>query len=191
MDITFLDVFIIIIIIVIIVLYIKKYYGEVAYVKSDVDNRSYLVKKLPNSKEAANKLAKLNEKITILIKHLLSKYPDNEDIKRLYQNYNVENLSEGTSSEGYTSYSVNKGERIIVCLRQKELNEFSDDNVVMYVVIHELAHCAITEIGHTQYFWKTFKWFLEEAVSIGIYTKVDYKKNPQPYCGIRLTTSVI
>ena len=205
MAITFLDIFIIIIILVLVILFIKKNYGEVEYIKSSIDNKTYLVKKLPDSQKAADILAGINKKIQRFIKHMLSKYPENEgmidksnktdkidanasaDVKRLYENYNPENISEGTSEHGYTSYTINKGERIIVCIREKDTMKFSDENAVMYVVIHELTHMAITEIGHTPLFWDKFKWFLEEAVEIGIYKKVDYAKN----CGIQLTTSVL
>ena len=198
MAITFLDIFIIIIILVLVVLFIKKNYGEVEYKKSSIDNKTYLVKKLPDSQKAADILAGINIKIQRFIKHMLSKYADAKsdasdaaDVKRLYENYNPENISEGTSEHGYTSYTINKGERIIVCIREKDTMKFSDENAVMYVVIHELTHMAITEIGHTPLFWDKFKWFLEEAVQIGIYKKVDYAKNPVNYCGIQLTTSVL
>lgn len=208
MAITFLDIFIIIIILVLVVLFIKKNYGEVEYKKSSIDNKTYLVKKLPDSQKAADILAGINIKIQRFIKHMLSKYADAAssksdasdpsdaasaaaDVKRLYENYNPENISEGTSEHGYTSYTINKGERIIVCIREKDTMKFSDENAVMYVVIHELTHMAITEIGHTPLFWDKFKWFLEEAVQIGIYKKVDYAKNPVNYCGIQLTTSVL
>ena len=211
MAITFLDIFIIIIILVLVVLFIKKNYGEVEYKKSSIDNKTYLVKKLPDSQKAADILAGINIKIQRFIKHMLSKYADARvasdtksdasdpsdaasaaaDVKRLYENYNPENISEGTSEHGYTSYTINKGERIIVCIREKDTMKFSDENAVMYVVIHELTHMAITEIGHTPLFWDKFKWFLEEAVQIGIYKKVDYAKNPVNYCGIQLTTSVL
>lgn len=191
MELTFLDFFIIFVVIAIIFLYAKKSYGEVRYVKSSVDGKSYLVKRMADSQKAADKLARINQKITKFIKHMLTKFPDNADIKRLYENYNVENLSEGTAEHGYTSYSVNKGERIVICIRQKDTNELIDENIVMYPTIHELAHVAITEIGHTEKFWNTFKWFLEEAISIGVYEKIDFAASPKPYCGIKLTTSVV
>ena len=191
MNISFLDIFIGIIIIVIIFFYVKKQYGEVEYMQSDVDGSNYLVKKLPDSKKAADMLANVNKKLTKLVKHMISKYPDNEDTQRLFKNFNPENVSEGLPDAGYTSYSINKGERLILCIRQKDTNAFVDENVAMYVAIHELGHIAILEIGHTPYFWKTFKWLLEEAVDIGVYIKVDYAKFNQPYCGIQLSTSVI
>jgi hypothetical protein len=191
MKLSFLDIFIILVIMVILFLYIRQYYGEVSMVKSKVDGRRYLVKKLPDAKEAADRLARINQQLTIFVKHMVSKYPDDDDVKRLYENFNPDNVSEGTSENGYTSYSINKGERIILCIRQKDTNEFVDENVVLYPAIHEIAHCAVSEIGHTPYFWRTFKWFLEEAVDIGVYKKIDYSVTPMPYCGIHLTTSVI
>ena len=191
MDITFLDVFIVIILISFIFFYVKKNYGEVEYVKSNEDGKKYLVKRLPDAQEAANILARINKKLTLLVNHILSKYPENADAIRLYDNFNPENVSEGLPDAGYTSYSINQGERLILCIRQKDTNEFVDENVAIYVAVHELGHIAITEVGHTPYFWKTFKWLLEEAVLIGIYTKVDYAKNNKPYCGIQLSTSII
>lgn len=191
-QITFLDVFIIFMILVILCFYVKEhFYNEVAYVKSDVDGRKYLVKTLSDSQEASNRLARINNKLTEFIKKMKEKYPDHPDVKRLSDNYNPDHISEGLPEAGYTSYTINKGERIIVCMRQKDTNEFVDENVVLYPVLHELTHCAISDIGHTTKFWETFRWFLEEAVEMGIYRKVDYAKNPTPYCGIKLTTSVI
>jgi hypothetical protein len=41
--------------------------------------------------------------------------------------------------------------------------------------------------GHKQIFWQHFKFLLEEAKEINIYKPVDYKKNPEPYCGMKIT----
>lgn len=188
---SFLEYFIIIMMIVIAVFYVKKHYGEVDYVKSQVDQRFYLVRKLPDRQKAADFLANMNKDINTLIKHLMSTYPNDENIRRLYKNYNPESVSEGSSESGYTSYSVNKGEKIILCLRQKGTNEFADKNVVMYVTVHELAHLMTEEVGHTQTFWDNFRFILKEAVDIGLYNKVDYSKDPVKYCGIKITSSVI
>lgn len=191
MELTFLDVFIIFVFMIILFLYIKKYYGEVKYIMSKVDNRKYLVRKLPDAQEAADLLAKINKDLSALIKHLVIKYPDDPSIKQLYQNYNPENISEGSAEHGYTSYSINKGEKLILCIRQKDTDKLVPKNTVLYVAIHELGHLMTDEVGHTPKFWKNFKWILKEAVDIGIYNKVDYGKSPTPYCGIKLTSSVI
>lgn len=190
--ITFIDFFVIFTVILILFFYIKNYYAEVTYVKSTIDGREYLVRKLADSQQAADMLAGIGNDLQKLVKHLAAKYPDKEEMKRLYENFNPNNISEGSSQSGYTSYSVNKGERIILCIRQKDSQDsFVDKNVVMYVAIHELSHLATKSIGHDQNFWDNFKFILQEAVDIGIYTKVDYSQHPAPYCGIKVTNSVI
>jgi hypothetical protein len=173
-------------------MYLKGYYAEVTYVKSTLDRRNYLVRKLPDSQKAADFLASVNQDLGRLVNHLTAKYPENPVVKRLFENFNPANVSEGSPQSGYTSYSVNKGERIILCLRQKDATDsFVSKNVIMYVAIHELGHLATESIGHDQDFWDNFKFILEEAVNIGVYQKVDYSNNPAPYCGIKITSSII
>ena len=188
----FLDIFIIFVVVIMLFFYIKGYYAEVVFIKSDVDGRQYLVRKVPSSKQAADILAAINKDLQQLVNHLVAKYPDKVEVKRLFENYNPNNVSEGSVHSGYTSYSVNKGERIILCIRQKDTDEtFVDKNIVLYVAIHELAHLATASIGHGTDFWDNFKFILEEAVDIGVYKKVDFAANPAPYCGIKITSSVI
>jgi hypothetical protein len=105
----------------------------------------------------------------------------------LKQNYRPEKLSEGVDTPGYTSYSVNKGEQIVLCLRNKD--KLMDVNTMMFVVLHEFAHLATESIGHTEEFWDNFKWILEESMNIGIYVKQDFKNNNVDYCGIKITSS--
>jgi len=52
-------------------------------VTSSYDNQQYKVQEHPNSEEAANLLAKINQNIDILIKHLKDNYPDHEGVRRL------------------------------------------------------------------------------------------------------------
>lgn len=187
-----MDYFVFIIIIVFVIFWMKSNYGEVIRVKSNIDMREYLVLKLPDCQKAADTLAILNRDTMKLINYLLAKYPDNSDVKRLYENYNPDSISEGSPDSGYTSYSVNKGEKIVLCLRQKDdLKSFVDINTVNYVNLHECCHLACADTGHSENYWKIFKFVLTEAVNLGIYKKVDYAKNPQKYCGIKITSSVL
>lgn len=185
--------FVIIFIVVIMILfYIKQKYNEVDYVLSTVDNRYYLVRNKPNKQAAADMLARLNIKLQKLIQHLKTNFSDKDGIDRLDNNYSVENISEGSDDTNYTSYSVNKGEQIVFCLRQRDgSNEFVDENVLMYVATHELGHLMTKEIGHTDTFWDNFKFLLEEAVKIKVYTKYDFKSDPMEYCGLNIKSSVI
>jgi CCR4-NOT transcriptional regulation complex NOT5 subunit len=171
-------------------MFIQNQYSEVERVQSSVDKRVYIVRKLPNSQAAADYLAEINGHLTRLVKHMIAKYPDNIEIQQLYKNYNPESVSEGSADSGYTSYSVNKGEKLILCIRQRD-NSFVDLNVVIYVAIHELGHIMTTEVGHTDHFWENFKILLEEAISMGIYQKVDFKQSPHDYCGIKITNSIV
>ena len=189
---TFLDCFVLFIGLMLLFFYIRSYYGEVEYVKSKGDNQVYLVRKLPDKEKAADLLSSLADDLDTLVKHMYSKYPSNEDVKRLYKNFDKNNISEGSPESNYTSYSVNKGEKIVLCLRQKdETKSFVDKNVLLYVSIHELGHLMTEEIGHTNTFWDNFRFLLKEAVDIGIYKKVDYSKEPADFCGIKVSSSVI
>ena len=42
-------------------------------------------------------------------------------------------------------------------------------------------------IGHKPEFWENFRFLIEEAVKLKIYTPIDYKKTKQPYCGMDIT----
>lgn len=187
----FVEGFILIIIIVIIVMYVKNSVEiEVEYVKSKIDGRSYLVRSLPDKQKAADYLAKLNRDLMSLIKHLYSKFPNKPEIQMLYKNYDPEAMSEGTHESGYTSFSVNKGSKLVVCIRHTDFS-FVDYNIVLYVTIHELGHMATKEIGHTKSFWDNFKFLLQEAINIGLYKKIDFDKDPKDYCGIKIRSSVL
>ena len=59
-------------------------------------------------------------------------------------------------------------------------------NTIMYVVIHELAHVACPEYGHTPLFKKIFIFLLKQSEKINIYKSIDYRINPQDYCGMTI-----
>jgi hypothetical protein len=69
--------------------------------------------------------------------------------------------------EGNKSYTINK-KKIYLCLRD-EKNEYYNENMLMYVAIHELAHVLCDEIGHTDKFHRIFKQLLYKAQKMGIY----------------------
>lgn len=156
-------------------------------VKSSKDNREYIVRDLPNAIDAANKLSMINEKILLLIDHLDE---SEENVKRLKKNYRPESLSENTKDSIHTSYSLNKGEKISLCLREKSDDViFEDDNTIIFVVIHELAHLMTKSIGHTDDFWDNMRYLLEGARKVGIYKVVDYKKENVEYCGMYIKST--
>jgi hypothetical protein len=186
----FIDVFVVFILLVTVLTIIQSHFAEVEPVKAKLDNRVYIVRKLPNKQDAAEYLAELNSHMQKLVKHMMAKYPNNDEVKQLFNNYNPDAMSEGSPDTGYTSYSINKGEKIILCIRQPD-GRFVDQNTVLYVAIHELGHVMTKDIGHTERFWENFKFLLEEAIGINIYKKVDYASSPHEYCGIKITSSVV
>lgn len=179
------------IMVIIIIMYLKRQYGEVTYVRSSIDGRRYLVQKRSDAKQAADLLAVVNGDMLRLVQHMMAKYGTRRsDVQRLYKNFDPDAISEGGMEHGYTSYSVNKGEKIVLCIRQKD-GGFVDRNVLVYVATHELAHIMTHEVGHTDSFWTNFKFLLQEAMEMGIYSYQDFAREPQPYCGIQITSSVV
>jgi hypothetical protein len=158
--------------------------------KAELDNSYYWVRNLNNKSTAANVLAqiKLNMiKLVDYLKNNIEKFPDYASyIKDLIKRTRVIYIFETPKDEKYTSYTINKGEKIVFCLRSKLFDEIHDMNTLMYVVIHELAHVGCPEYGHTPLFKKIFKFLLKQSIQINIYKPVDYRIKPQNYCGMTI-----
>ena len=164
--------------------------GQVEYVRSEVDGRDYIVQSLPDKQKAADLLAYIRANLMKLIGHLDKMYADDDRTKRIAKNINLDNISEGAENAKYTSYSVNKGEKIVFCLRSRdEKKKLVDLNTMMFVALHELGHVCTASVGHTDEFWSNFRWLLEEAIQVGIYKQQDFKTKPKEYCGITITDS--
>ena len=188
----FTALFIVSVLIFFVFFHFKNTFLNVKYVRSQIDNRLYLVRNVEDKQKAADTLAKMSKKLEQLINHLVNNKPTDdknrsEAIDRLKKNYNPDNISESTEFSKYTSYSVNKGEKIIFCIRSKDNNKIEKFNVLMFVAIHELGHLMSESVGHTEEFWDNFKYLLVEAVKINIYKKDDFNKIPEKYCGIEIT----
>ena len=157
-------------------------------VKSKIDNEEYTVQIKDDAVEAADLIATIKGKLNTLSEHLEKTYGHSDHrVSRLKDNYKPERISEGVDTPGYTSYSINKGEKIVLCLRNRD--KLMDINTMMFVVLHEFAHLATESIGHTEEFWDNFKWILEESINIGIYTRQDFQNKSVDYCGIKITST--
>ena len=71
-------------------------------------------------------------------------------------------------SEG-KSYTINK-HKVYICLND-EKGEYYDDNMLIYVLLHEYSHVLCDEIGHTDKFHKIFDEIIVKAIEAGIYNK--------------------
>lgn len=155
---------------------------------SDVDGNTYCVRERNKLKLVADLLARVTAKLKQLVQHMKEKFPKRDNVKRLYENFNPKKIYETLPTSKHTAYSENKGEKMAFCVtKKKNGTQLIDENTLTFVAIHELAHIATKSIGHKDEFWNNFKFLLEEAKKIGIYSPVDYKKKPQEYCGMDIT----
>ena len=155
---------------------------------SDEDGNTYCVRETPKLELVADLLARTTEKLKQLVAYLKDEFPNRENVKRLAEKFNPKKISETLPTSKYTAYSENKGEKLAFCTTTtKEGSKFIDENTLTFVAIHELGHVMTESVGHTKEFWQNFKFLLKNAVKIGIYQPVDYKKKPKNYCGMKIT----
>jgi len=181
-------------------------YKESLYIESDIDNNKYLIRSGNKKskyylKKSANILGEINKRVEKLIKHLNKNYTvdlsKKHFVTKLIENYNPTILSEAAIDKRYTTYTIDKKE-MHICLRTRdEYENLYDINLLMYVVLHELAHfCNYDENGypiqgHGNEFRNIFKFLVVESIKLGIYKYIDYNEKPEPYCGILLSTSIL
>jgi hypothetical protein len=185
--------------ILIITVVVFKYIASdnLTYVTSDIDNARYLVRDTKDKQSAANMLARIKQNMDMLVNNL-NMYKNTAYIE--YKPY-IEQLNdrikdvvihETPENSNYTSYSVNKGEKLVFCIRSKKVaNKIHQQNLLMYVTLHEMAHIACPEFGHTALFKKIFAFFTETAINLGIYTKIQFEETPTEYCGLIITNSIV
>jgi len=207
---TFLNFFVFVVLLMILYMYLETRSYEVIYTKSTIDDRDYLVRNLSDKTEAADLLAKIRIKLIKITNHLkgvndtqVKQYTNSSDdddkssnilketkeaFERLISRFQPDNISESTPNNKYTSYSVNKGQKIVFCLRAKGKEEtLVAENVIMFVAIHELAHIMTVSVGHTEEFWNNFRILLRVAVELKLYKNQDYSNSPVDYCGTKIT----
>ena len=186
----FILIYLIAIIILLGYIYFDSYYTDLVKETSEIDGKSYLVRNLPDKKEAANLIAKTKEKLIKLADYLENKFPEDPRTERIVVNFKPDRIMESTPDSKYTSYSVNKGEKVVLCLRSRNSKEeLVDENILMFVALHEMGHICTKSIGHTEEFWTNFKWLLQKSIEIKIYKKQDFRKEPKEYCGTTITDS--
>jgi len=160
-------------------------------VKSSVDGKTYKVRDMADKQSAADLMAHTRLNMKKLKMHLEAKFPDKPQVKQLTRNFDAEahRLGESTPDDEFTSYSVNKGESVHFCLRQREGENESlvNNNIIMFVAIHEMGHIITQTVGHGPDFWNNFAWLLQEAEKIGIYKPENFAAHPVSYCGMKIT----
>lgn len=156
-------------------------------VTSEINHKEYYVRKLEDKQRAANILGKLTVDLNSLINNV--KDDSRDGVDRLYKRFNSDIITENIPGSTYIAYSVNKGDELSICIRDRKTNQFLDYNTTVFVAIHELAHIMSKSQGHTEEFWLNMKYLLIKASEIGIYNNVDYSKNPTTYCGQEINST--
>lgn len=191
---------IIIAILAMLILYKYLNMSEITYEKYVDENNKvskYLVRNMPDKKQAVKTLAKIEKNLRILIKTLKNKDVEckaNAEmysyVSRIDDKIDDVEIQETPADSKYTSYSVNKGELLVFCIRSKKTFKIHDMNELLYVAIHEIAHIGCPEVGHTNLFFKINAYLLKKAMQYDIYKYIDYSVNNKEYCGMTLTTNV-
>ncbi len=171
--------------------------NDSSLIKVEKNGNTILVRDSPNKEQSADLLNQLIINMFKLRDYLVDnkeKFPENEEyIDLLAKNFNKNRtkIYETSLNSKYTSYSINKGEELVFCLRCKQTHSLHSLNLLTYVAVHEMAHTACPETGHTPLFNHIFKFMLEQAVEIKIYEYEDYSKYPVEYCGMKLYTNIL
>lgn len=160
------------------------------------DGIFYYVRKGADNIVALKTLVLLRKKLIELIDfvhHKVEKtnHTYKDYVKRIKNRLPHVQIRETPWNSKYTSYSVNKGEELNMCIRSKVDNNFHSINELLYVAIHEIAHIGCPEVGHTKLFYDINKFLLKEAMEYNIYHYVNYNARPLEYCGIQLNHTIL
>ena len=172
--------------------------NDIARMYSPVDNYSYSVNENYSDKVyAANLLAELHRRSAALLKYMKHKYvtdgvhgPHDYMVIKLLESYNPDNILEIVPDLDSKDTSYTKNKKVMhICLRSKDnQRRLLDINTLFFVYLHEMAHMGSKSYGHEPIeFWINFKILLKNAVEVGLYNPVNYRNNPQLYCGLTIT----
>ena len=102
------------------------------------DGNKYCVRNRLKMKEAANLLARATGRATHFVNKLYEKYPNEERVKRLYDNFNPKKVQETLPTSELTAYSENKGEKMAFCLAKSKHSEaLIDEHTLMFVYFQQ------------------------------------------------------
>jgi len=166
----------------------QNYNKDISYIKSRIDGRKYLVYNLEHKQVAADILALTRKRLVEFCENMKLKYRNDPRISRMISKFNPDNIVETEPGSKYTSYSINKGEKMVLCLRSRDGQQrLVKENVIMFVALHEMAHIMTLSVGHTKEFWDNFEFILKEATALGLYQHINFNSDNYDYCGIKIT----
>lgn len=151
------------------------FYSFIYHKNSERYSRILYLRKM--AQEYVNTLRRYYNAIPLNRKYFVNSIIDRFNPKMIKENNYIKAVMHNE-----TSYLLNKDQELKICL-MKNKKEIHDNNILLYVLIHEMTHMGSIEIGHNDEFISNFKWFLTFLTDMGKYIPYDFSKNPILYCG--------
>lgn len=189
--------FVILMLIIILCIFLENIEFFLTYLTSTINNKQYGIQDtFNNTQMATDMLAQIHTKMNAYSTALKKTYPYDKRVIRMFNRLNNVVIEEAPDEKNSSTYTINKGEIVAVCLRPKLNNghidnfNFHDDNTLWFVIAHELAHIMSISEGHGSEFIENFKFILKTSHDLGYYNNpVDYRNKPITYCGVKVTNN--
>ena len=168
------------------VVYLLSRPRNMVFLRSGVTGKEYEVRRGPDAQRMADRLGTLELQLVAFLDGARKSSPGDTRIATISRKW------DGTLSEVEThdevAYSMDKSS-VSLCLRSPSTGQLEDTNTSMFVLLHELAHIATADYGHSPEFWSNMRFLLELAEKLGVYRYADYAANTTTYCGHPLGSS--
>jgi len=158
---------------------------DLIWQRAPSSDRSYRVRHLGDSREAASLLDRLSRRVERLIGD--SANADDPRIQRIRSRWNGTLTELDGRRAGAIAHSIGK-RSISVCIRNPD-GTLCDEDSAFFVVIHEMAHIANSTLGHDQSFWDAMRFLLELGEYTGVYHYKDHDVEHVTLCGKKLGTN--
>ena len=159
--------------------------GHMTWMRAS-NGKMYNVKRHREAHLVVERLAMLELRIKKFVDEASKTFAGDPRLRRIQEQW------DGTigevPSDDEVAYSLSK-DSIALCVRNKD-GVLESVNGCMFVLIHELAHIATPEYGHTPLFWENMKVLLEMAERLNYYSDTD-KTSSETFCGHPLGVSPI
>ena len=150
------------------------------------DGKAYSVRAAPGAVQVADRLAALQAHMAAFLDAADGSFAGDPRIARIRRRWDG-TLSEVPPRSPDAAYSVSKGS-VALCVRDPSGGDLEPFNASVFVLLHEFAHVATEEYGHTPAFWANFRALLEMASRTGHYAYEEYSASSR-YCGQPLGVS--
>lgn len=141
-------------------------------------------------KEKAEILYELKQRMNKLVEYMKeNSIPDKTVADRLNKRFKNTELRETSLLETSTGYTLKKGSEIRLCINKDITTNEYNINLIMFILLHEMAHIMSFTYGHNEEFSRNMDIIVKTASKIGFYKPRDFSLNPVSYCGTYISNS--